>query len=153
MNKRLLISFASFIGIISIFMPWFSFMGYSLNAISEEFSDGYFLGLLFAAILFISLFQLLQKKTGKKQDTITIVIAAIILIFSIAEIMINKEMLAHGASLGTGIYFSIFSSGFIAIYTIYLKKSSIANSELNFDKEKMIDITHKSIGLLKQLQK
>lgn len=153
MNKKLLITFASFIGVISIFMPWFSFMGYSLNAVSEEFSDGYFLGLLFAVILLISLFQPLQEKLGKKKDNITIIVAVIILIFSIAEIITNKEMLDYGASLGIGIYASILSSGFIAIYTIYLKKSSDSNSELKFDKEKMMDITQKGVGVAKAITK
>lgn len=135
MNKKLLITLASFIGIISIFMPWFSFMGYSLNAISEDFNDGYFFGLLFAAILIISVFQPLQKKLGKRKDKITIIVAVVILIFSIAEIITNKNALDYGASLGIGIYLSILSSGFIAIYTIYLMKSSDGNSEMKFDKE------------------
>jgi len=153
MNKKLLITLASFIGIISTFMPWFSFMGYSLNAISEEFSDGYFFGVLFAVILLISLFQPLQEKLGEKKDNITIIVAVIILIFSIAEIITNKEMLDYGASLGIGIYVSILSSGFIAIYTIYLKKSSDSNSELKFDKGKMMDITQKSVGVAKAITK
>lgn len=153
MNKKLLITFASFIGIVSIFMPWFSFMGYSLNAISEEFSDGYFLGLLFAAILLISLLQPLQKKLGNKKDIVIIIIAAIILIFSIADIITNKRMLDYGASLGIGIYISIFSSGFIVIYTIHLKKSAVDNSELKFDKEKMMDITQKGVGVAKAITK
>lgn len=59
---KVIYAISAFIGAVSVLMPWFTWWDMSVNALSEDYNGGYFIGLAFLAILAINIYIVWTKK-------------------------------------------------------------------------------------------
>lgn len=131
MNKKLFVAGAAVLGIISIFMSWFSAYGYSINAVSEEFNDGYILSVLYIGVLGLSIMGN-NKPYSLKLSIGVEALGVLAFLLTVLVYTSNTTLLTFGASLGVGFYLCLLASGFISVYNVVDMKSV-----LKYDQDQM----------------
>lgn len=152
-KKRLYIAIASVLGLISVLMPWITFQEYSLNAVNATFQDGYFFGLGYIIILVCLFWGNPQSALTQKKNWIILGTSALIFVFVVGDVIANNDAFDMGASLGLGAYVCLLASGFIAVFSFLDRNVSAGDSTVDFDKEKMVELTQKGTKIAKSAAK
>lgn len=156
MNKKLLLSILAGLGIVSLFMPWVSVMGFGASLMSSNSGTAFVFIILFAVIMVLSLLEGIEKPFDNNKAWGVLIVSAISLVINILNIFSFSKAASFGASIGIGYYFCFLVSIALTVLAYMVKKGvDMGEKSLNIDidKDKVMEATKKGWDAAKTFTK